>query len=40
MTEHGQITPARLTAPFTDPAVTAKGEPRATVAVPKLACTS
>jgi len=36
MTEHGQITPARPTAPFTDPAVTAKGEPRATVALERL----
>ena len=36
MTEQGQITPARPAAPFTDPDVTAKGEPRARVALDGL----
>ncbi len=36
MTEQGQITPARPDAPFTDPDVTAKGEPRAKVALDRL----
>ena len=36
MTEQGQITPAQPIAPFTDPDVTAKGEPRARVALEKL----
>ena len=36
MTEQGQITPARPAAPFSDPDVTAKGEPRAHVALEGL----
>lgn len=36
MTEQGQITPAQPDAPFTDPDVTAKGEPRAKVALEGL----